>query len=248
MLADRITVSVVSHGQGELVNALLLDLARHCHEQVEVILTLNLPENPRFDIEKFGYPVRLIQNPVPKGFGANHNAAFRLAQTQHFCILNPDIRLYDNPFPALLNALCDPENGVVAPLIRNPSGGTEDSARKFPTPLSILRKVVANTRAPDYAIRQHPLRVDWVAGMFLVLKADTFRTVSGFDEGYFLYYEDVDLCWRLRLQGQGALLVPAATAVHDARRQSHRNLRYLMWHVASMWRFFEKRAREIFRL
>ena len=63
MLADRIAVSVVSHGQGALVNALLQDLAHHCREQVEVILTLNLPENLEFDTEKFGYPVRLIQKP-----------------------------------------------------------------------------------------------------------------------------------------------------------------------------------------
>lgn len=241
MLADRITISVVSHGQGDLVSALLADLACHCGDQVEVILTLNIPETLNYDLKKFGYPVTLIENSIPKGFGANHNAASKLVQTDHFCVLNPDIRLHDNPFPTLRNALSEPEIGGVAPLIVNPAGAKEDAARKFPTLLSILRKVFTSTVMPDYLIGGQPLRVDWVAGMFIVLRTDTFRMVGGFDERYFLYYEDVDLFWRLRNEGQSALLVPAVTATHDARRQSHRNLRYLVWHVTSLCRFLLKR-------
>jgi N-acetylglucosaminyl-diphospho-decaprenol L-rhamnosyltransferase len=64
-----------------------------------------------------------------------------------------------------------------------------------------------------------------------------FRELRGFDERYFLYYEDVDLCRRLRKRGYEVVLVPSASAVHDARRESHRNLRHLSWHLASIARF-----------
>ena len=74
----------------------------------------------------------------------------------------------------------------------------------------------------------------------MVLQAERFRTVAGFDEGYFLYYEDVDLCWRLRHLGFEVVLIPAARATHVARRASHHDFRYLRWHMPSMLRFFAK--------
>ena len=225
-----------------LVIDLLRDFERYCSTDIEVILTLNLPEDLAFSVDGFAFPVRLIRNPLPKGFGANHNAAFKHVITAWFCVLNPDIRLQGDPFPALLSVLRAPEIGIVAPLIRNPAGTIEDSARKYPTPMGILRKALGRARLPDYDIRDTPLQVDWLAGMFLVLRTETFALARGFDEGYFLYYEDVDLSWRLRGKGLAAMLVPAAQAVHDARRQSHRNMRYLVWHICSMLRFFAKRV------
>ena len=242
MVSDRITISVVSHGQAALVHALLKDLACYCGDTVGVILTLNIPESLPFSLDEFPFPVRLIRNASRKGFGANHNAAFRQVKADYLAILNPDVRLYENPFPALVGALSDPEIGIVAPLILHPGGRVEDSARRFPTPLAILRKSLGFAGSPDYVIHADPVRVDWLAGMFLVLTPDSFSTVRGFDEEYFLYYEDVDLCWRLQQSQRGALLIPGARAVHDARRESHRNLQYLLWHASSMLRFFRKQC------
>ncbi len=141
MVSDRITISVVSHGQAALVHALLKDLACYCGDTVGVILTLNIPESLPFSLDEFPFPVRLIRNASRKGFGANHNAAFRQVKADYLAILNPDVRLYENPFPALVGALSDPEIGIVAPLILHPGGRVEDSARRFPTPLAILRNM-----------------------------------------------------------------------------------------------------------
>ena len=125
MLADHITISIVSHGQGQLVHELLRDLARYCIGQVEVILTLNLPEELPFVPQEFGYVTQIVRNSTPKGFGGNHNAAFRLVNTEYFCILNPDVRIRDNLFPHLRAGLRDPQAGIVGPLICNPDGITE---------------------------------------------------------------------------------------------------------------------------
>lgn len=246
MLADHISISIVSHGQGQLVHELLRDLARYCMEQVEVILTLNLPEELPFDPQEFGYVIQIVRNSIPKGFGENHNAAFRLVNTDYFCILNPDVRIQNNLFPDLMAGLRDPQTGIVGPMICNPEGTMEDSARRFPTPIQILLKAFATLSTPEYVVGKNPLHVDWLGGMFIMLRSDTFKMVNGFDESYFLYYEDVDLCWRLLAKGRRALLVPAAIAMHDARRQSHRNLYYLTWHLSSMLRFFAKRTWAMF--
>ena len=66
MLADHITISIVSHGQGQLVHELLRDLARYCIGQVEVILTLNLPEELPFVPQEFGYVTQIVRNSKPK--------------------------------------------------------------------------------------------------------------------------------------------------------------------------------------
>jgi GT2 family glycosyltransferase len=213
-------------------------MAQHCAGAIEVVLTLNVPETLSFDPAAFGFPVHVRRNPAPKGFGANHNAAFRAAGHELFCVLNPDVRLRADPFPALAERLRDPAVGVVAPVIRSPGGTIEDSARRVPTPLSILCKALGRARGPDYRVAAADVSPDWVAGMFMLFRRETFQAAGGFDERYFLYYEDVDLCTRLALAGKRAVLSPAAEAVHDARRQSHRSLRYLGWHLSSMLRFF----------
>ncbi len=236
-----ISISIVSHRQGALVTALLADIAAHCVLPLEIILTVNVPENLPFDAGSYPFPVKIIQNTIRKGFGANHNAAFAVSRSDHFCILNPDIRFERDPFPALLDGLSDPAVGVVAPLVVGPDGQIEDSARRFPTPLGIVRKALRGKRGPDYVIGQTSVRPDWIAGMFMLWRSDLFRQIGGFDESFFLYYEDVDACARLRCAGSGVILMPAARVTHYARRESHRNPRYLRWHLASMLRYFLKR-------
>lgn len=234
---DSITISIVSHGQAELVGKLLNDLAALQLQRVQVVLTLNVPEALPFDPEAIGVPLRIIKNPRPVGFGANHNAAFRTCTTPAFCILNPDLRLHDDPFPALMNQLTQGGVGAVAPLVLDERGAIEDSARRFPTMFSLLRKALSNKRRLDYEVTNEVLSPDWVAGMFVLFNSEAFRSVEGFDEGYFLYYEDVDICRRLRHGGWDIRLTPRATVTHSARRQSRRNFRYARWHLQSMLRY-----------
>jgi len=237
--AALISISVVSHGQASLVGEALADLVRLVDPaSIEVILTLNIPENLPFAVKDFPFPIKLINNHSPKGFGANHNAAFRHADGEWFCVMNPDIRLNDNPFPALLECLAHPGVGVAAPLVLGMHGEIEDSARRFPSPLKIVCKSWGGCRGSDYAITDQPVYPDWVGGMFMLFPSGIYAAAGGFDQSYFLYYEDVDLCARLRLQGNLAILCPRARVVHHARRSSHRNFRYLRWHLGSMMRFF----------
>ncbi len=238
----RITVSIVSHGHGDMLHDLLGDLDARCRGQVEVLLTHNVPESADFDIGRYGIAVRQILNTQPRGYGANHNAAFAAGSREFFCALNPDIRLPQNPYPALLQALGDSGAGVIAPRIVNALGAREDSARKFPTPMSILAKALTGKRPQDYEDGTAVYFPDWIAGMFMLFRREAYERVGGFDERYFLYYEDVDICARLGSDNIKVAVCPSASAIHDARRASHRNLRHLGWHLSSMARFFARRA------
>ena len=107
------SISIVSHGHAELLEPLLDDLQKHRSTEIEVILTLNVKESLPFDPASFAFSIEVIQNTSPRGFAANHNSAFRAARGEYFCVLNPDIRLNADPFPALVGELKDKSVGAV---------------------------------------------------------------------------------------------------------------------------------------
>jgi len=183
----------------------------------------------------------IIQNAVPKGFGANHNAAFARSSSPWFCVINPDIELPANPFPALLAALNASGAAVLAPAVVNSVGSPEDSARHFPTLGQLAAKLLGGHDG-RYALQptQGPTPVDWVAGMFMLFRTADFHAIGGFDENFFLYYEDVDICTRLWKAGRPVMVCPQVQVVHDAQRASRKNWQFMKWHAASMARYFWK--------
>jgi N-acetylglucosaminyl-diphospho-decaprenol L-rhamnosyltransferase len=234
-MSTGIHASVVSHGHGTMVEHVVGELLG-CPEVQFITITLNIPERLEFPQDT---RITVASNPVPRGYGANHNAAWVGSTAPFFCVLNPDLRLVSNPFPALLAAMQDIRLAASAPVITDADGKREDSARKFPTVASLLRKALGRDNG-TYATEREAADPDWLAGMFLMLSSSAFREVGGFDERYFLYYEDVDLCWRLRRRGHAVRQVLEVTAIHDARRASRKDWRHARWHLASMARFLAR--------
>jgi len=236
---EGVTVSIVSHGQGVLLQQLLNDLFRSTNISC-VIVTQNIPEAcPVLPVVPRSQ-VKLITNTSPLGFGENHNRAFKFCDTRFFAVLNPDVRLTGDPFHILSQALVFGGGSIIAPAVKNSNGRYENNTRRFPTPLRVASKIF---RLRDYRLHPegcYPQDVDWAAGMFLVFASSVYREVGGFDEGYFLYYEDVDICTRVWRSGGRVSLHPGVTVIHDAQRASHKSLRYLRWHISSMLRYFAK--------
>jgi N-acetylglucosaminyl-diphospho-decaprenol L-rhamnosyltransferase len=243
----RFSISIVSHGHRHLVASLLDDLARLGRSDLDVILTWNLAhEDQALDTAWLPFRVTTIVNPVPQGFAANHNAAFQRSSGANFVILNPDIRVPADPFDALQEVLRAFPGAICAPLILNAEGDREDSARFFPSPLTLLKKAIAKACGVRMVVQRIPERgrlvaPEWIAGMFMVVPRFVYSALDGLSEKYFLYYEDVDFCARARLRGHDILVTQDTFAIHDARRESHRNPRFLAWHVASALRFFTSR-------
>lgn len=114
-----------------------------------------------------------------KGFVANRNAAFREVRGECFCVLNPDIRITSDPFPALLDYLRDPEIGLAVSMIRNSAGVVEASARRVPTPWVILKKTLFSRIELDYEFDQDLIHPDRVAGMFMLFRRDIHLRPGG---------------------------------------------------------------------
>lgn len=229
----RLVVSVVSHGHGALVQRLLEQMARAGERVVlRVVLTQNLPEpHPRAPSGGWPFELEVVVNATPAGFGANHNRALANVNESHVCVINPDVELIPGqpPFDALVKSCQGPDSGCAYPLQTAPDGAIQDSERELPSPGALFRRRFLKAREQ---------RVDWVNAACVVLPADAWRAIGGFDERYFMYCEDVDLCLRVRLQGLKLVRAPVMV-VHAGQRASHRRLRHLLWHVRSLWRLWQ---------
>lgn len=230
-----VTVSIVSHRQWALARPLVEQLGRICRGTVaRIVLTLNLPEDVDIDPD-VGIPVDIVRNASAKGFGANHNAAFARCITPWFLVLNPDIRLdTGNDVPGALVAAARTDAGLLAPRIREPGRVAPEPYRELLSPRELVRR-----RLPGY---QPPASPAWVAGMFMLVRRDAFAEVHGFDERFFMYCEDFDLCARLQLAGWALQVEPGQSVLHEAQRASHASLRPLAWHVASLLRLWSTPA------
>ncbi|QWD68646.1 glycosyltransferase family 2 protein [Polynucleobacter sp. VK25] len=232
-----IAVSIVSHHHGEFLPALIVALDQF-PEVEKIILTINVPDEsylPKSD------KLQVIRNLSPKGFGDNHNSAFEECYSDFFCVLNPDIFFLENPFPLLLDIFLNQSVGVSAPLVCNQSLDIEDSFRNFPSLSSLFLKVFFDKKGQsNYQGDGEPFLSDWVAGMFMLFERKTFSILGGFDRKYYLYYEDVDICARVWSINRSVYVVPAAKVIHDARRQSHKNLKFFLWHLKSLTRYLVK--------
>jgi len=236
---QKISISIVSHGQTALVDRLLKSLDRH-HAGVdfEVILTENI--SPQYAIEnKPGtYELHRIFNSNPRGLAANHNQAFRSSTGDFVCLVNPDVVFVENVFPQLISDIKTGLADIAAPLIVNTSGLVQDSFRTLPTPVTLVKRMIQSTGFTLPDVHQDFIYPDWIAGIILCMHRDTFKKLGGMDEGYYLYFEDVDFCTRARLANYRILVDTRVRAVHEAGRHSRKNLRYFLMHVRSAARFF----------
>ena len=241
-----ICFSVISHGHGPLLHRLLSQMnAQPTLFGARVVVTLNLvTEN--FDPTPYALlDLHVVRNSQPKGFGANHNAAFGLCNSAWFAVLNPDLALIDQePFTGMLTRLGSDDNDaeqpaliadLIAPRVVAADLVAEDSVRTNLTPWSLLKRA-AGKRIPLQPHSQAQLGSPffWVAGMCMMVRASAFRKIGGFDERFFLYCEDYFLCARFYNAGCVIRFDPLAQVIHEAQRDSHRSWRHLRWHLTSL--------------
>lgn len=228
-----VTVSIVSHGQWAMVRPLVDQLHARCRSSIaRIVLTVNIPEATDVPAH-WDLPLDIVRNAEPRGFGANHNAAFARCDSAWFLVLNPDIRLDDNVIATLL-ARAKQQTGLITPRIQEPGKSEPEPYRDLLTPLELFRR-----RSPSHRPPQQPV---WVAGMFMQLRREAFAQIGGFDERFFMYCEDFDLCARLRLGGWDLQVEEDLSVLHDARRASNSSFKPLLWHLASFARVWTSPA------
>jgi N-acetylglucosaminyl-diphospho-decaprenol L-rhamnosyltransferase len=200
-------------------------------------------------VRRMGDEVDVVALPTNLGFGAGANRGAAHTESVFLAILNPDLVVEPGAVKALVSALeADPQVAVVGPAIETPDGELYPSARTFPDLVDAAGHAFLHFLWPDnrFSRRYRMLDwdhstardVDWVAGTFMVVRRSAFDQVGGFDESYFMYMEDVDLCWRLSRAGWRVRYEPAARVRHEIGRSSDQTpYRMIASHHRSLLRY-----------
>lgn len=234
----KICISIVSHGHKKFVDKLIFQLAAEKNFEIsQLIITCNRPDIESFDylVKKVDFPfdVKCVNNEQPLGFGENHNLAFEYCESEFFCVVNPDIELSKEPFSNLVRAFKDLDVGLTYPSQVDKNSSLLDFERELVSPVSIMKRHLL--RRIDQQKKFDP--VHWVSGAFIMFRSSVFKSLCGFDERFFMYCEDVDICLRIQLAGY-RLVRSDATVIHHTQRQTLKNARHLAWHVHSLLRLW----------
>lgn len=234
-----VSLSIVSHGHADFVKRLFDSIQTHEETSTfEFILTENIRDQGNSLLILRSQNVTLLINDRPKSFAANHNQAFRRATGDFFCVLNPDVIFTKEILPILFSHIDQGSGEIVAPLVVNSDHRPQDSFRSLPTPVEIIQRNLIQRSHTIPFPGPSLIYPDWIAGIFLLMRSETYRSLNGFDERYHLYFEDVDFGTRARLEGYRNLVDPRTHIVHDAARASHQRPTYLLRHFSSAVKFF----------
>jgi len=191
------------------------------------------------------------------GYGSAANRGAAATSAPFLLVCNPDLEVPAEAIDALVVALDEDQRRAVAgPLIRTPAGERYPSARHFPSLMDAAGHALLGLFRPDNRFTRAyqradltgssamPVDADWVSGACFLVRRDAFEEVGGFDESYFMYAEDVDLCWRLGRAGWQVVYAPAAEVTHVQGTSTARHpYRMILEHHRSLLRFASRSTR-----
>jgi len=231
-MSPALSVIVVNYNAGRALEDCLESLDRHlsAFDWEAVVVDNRSTDASERATGRFGPRVSLVRNPANLGFGRAVNGGMARTRAPFVLLLNPDARLLPDAVDPLVATLrCRPECAVVGPAVVNEDGTPQGSARGDPDMLtgifgrSTLLTRLAPRLAParrnvvtaiDLAPGESSTEVDWVSGACMLMRREAVDRVGGFDERYFLYWEDADICRRLRGAGYRIRYQPGARVVH----------------------------------
>ncbi|NAZ95960.1 glycosyltransferase [Vibrio toranzoniae] len=235
-------VSVVNHNHDEMIcdNSTLKALAL----EHQVIIKSNTQASTALKKYCKENQIHLIQGTDRKGFGANNNEVFRyvahnfyIKEQDYFLILNPDVEVDSNSINQLIEKAKEYNADISTINLFTDRSLTsyDQSIRRYPTLLSPLKSLAGIKRNDIYNKSQikKPIKIEWAAGSFLLFKVNTFKRLDGFDEKYFMYFEDADICTRANKNGFNVYYFPYIKAIHFA---SHQNRKLFSKHFIWYWK------------
>jgi hypothetical protein len=228
----------------------------------EIIVVDNASEDGSVQMVQAEFPqVHVIANRHNAGFAAANNQAIAQARGQVLFLLNPDAYLLSGALAGLVGFLRDhPEAAVAGPNVLNPDGSWQAAAFRFATLWDLFCEAVFLSvlwpRSPLFARKElggfdHDAvcEVDWVQGCALAVRRDVWRAVGPFDEGYWMYVEELDWCRRAKAIGYRIFFTPDAQVVHYGKRSVARaRASVLPLGFRSHFRYYRKfdgRAKEL---
>ena len=189
-----------------------------------------------------------IQMPDNRGFGHGHNAVLPLLDSDYHAVINPDITVDCDAISELCRYLDENEDvGIVTPEIRYPGGEIQIIGKRNPSFLALvgrhifqkqLRRHVEHYQMLDEDLTK-PIDIQFATGCFFIIRTDLFKEIGGFDERWFMYFEDMDITRRV-CQKKRAVYNPSTYVYHEWERSSSHKLRFFIILVQGMFKYYGK--------
>ena len=245
-------VAIVNYNTREHLAACLATV--QVEVPIEVVVVDNASSDGSAEMVRTRYPwVTLYANKTNPGYGAAANQAIASCTAEYVLLLNSDTRVHAGALRALSTYLDRyPRAAIVGPRIVNPDGTLQASCYPFLSPLNTLlvETSLGNLVCRVPILRNYYLRawahtdprvVPWVLGAALAIRREAFEAVSGFDEAFFMYYEEADLCYRLGAIDWQIHFAPVATIVHVGGASTTRyRTAMAVQHFASAMQFYQR--------
>jgi N-acetylglucosaminyl-diphospho-decaprenol L-rhamnosyltransferase len=249
----ELAVVIVDYNAGDdLMKCLASVFASAGDASLEVVVVDNASRDESAERAHAVFPAaRILTNRSNLGFAGAANVGIGATAAPFLFLLNPDAEMSSGTAANLLKLVRDrPRAGAIGPLIRSLDGTLYPTGRRVPSLIEGLGHVALGPFLPNnrftraYTMagwdRSTEREVDWISGSAMLLRRDAVEEVGGFDEGFFMYGEDVDLCTRLRAAGWAVVFSPEVEIRHVGGTATSRDPRMPLIHSRSAFRYFRK--------
>jgi GT2 family glycosyltransferase len=212
-----ITLQIVNYNSREYLRTCLdsIEKSSFPKKDLQIIIINNEAESLVAGSVRHGanLAVEIVEAGKNLGFGKAHNLGFERAKGDYILFLNPDTRISENTIIELVEIFENNiEAGIAGPLLVDENGATGDEhCGSKKTPFSIIKAKITGGKFPNL---NDVVEVDWLSGGAMMVRKDLFAELGGFDENYFMYYEDVDFCLRARNRNLKVIVNPRAKVLH----------------------------------
>jgi len=262
MLANaKVAISIVTYNSKHIFNVLDNVIKEFSGDERFrfVIFDNNSNEDYKKQLKEYEGFADITFYDENRGFGFGHNYNLLHANEKYFLVFNPDIILKRNDLLRMLDNMDkDPTIALLVPKVLNPDGTTQHLIRNRVTvfdyalrfiPFQFVKELFSK-RLATYECRDLPdnrcvdIRIG--SGCFMLIKGTAYKEVNGFDDRYFMYFEDYDLCLELGKRNQRIVYTPFSNVVHYYERGAHKNKKLFKIFMESLVKFFNKWGWKLF--
>jgi GT2 family glycosyltransferase len=219
-----VSVIILSYNTKDLLKQCLQAVEKKLSKiEIEIVVLDNASKDDSVAMIRREFPtIKLIESSKNLGFAKGVNRAAQIAEGEYFLFLNSDATLQDEGLKDMLDILeHDKSVGAIGGALLHSDGKTSESYGRFYFLPELLRLLFLPKNAKSQIVNKKT-SVDWVSGGFMLIRASVFKKLGGFDEHFFMYIEDMELCYRLKKAGLKVIYYPEAKAKHVGQASSNR--------------------------